>query len=41
VARYQEALKVPGARSMQHSQYNMIIDKKWVEERLKTPFERK
>jgi len=26
---------------MQHSQYNMIIDKKWVEERLKTPFERK
>jgi tetratricopeptide (TPR) repeat protein len=41
VARYQEALKVPGARSMQHSQYNMVIDKKWVEERLKTPFERK
>ena len=41
VARYQEALKVPGSPSMQHSQYNLTIDKPWVEERLKTPFERK
>ncbi len=41
VARYQEALKVPGSPRMQHSQYNLIIDKTWVEERLKTPFERK
>jgi tetratricopeptide (TPR) repeat protein len=41
VARYQEALKVPGSPSMQHSQYKLVIDKHWVEERLKTPFERK
>ena len=41
VACYQEALKVPGSPSMQHSQYNLVIDKQWVEERLKTPFERK
>jgi tetratricopeptide (TPR) repeat protein len=41
VARYQEALKVPGEHSMQHSQYNLVINKQWVEERLKTPFERK
>jgi tetratricopeptide (TPR) repeat protein len=41
VARYQEALKVPGAPTMRHDQYNLVIDKKWVEERLKTPFERK
>jgi hypothetical protein len=26
---------------MQHSQYNLVINKQWVEERLKTPFERK
>jgi len=26
---------------MQHNQYNMTIDKEWVEERLKTPFERR
>jgi hypothetical protein len=41
VAAYQEALKVPGTPSMRHDQYGMIIDKKWVEERLKVPFERK
>jgi len=41
VTQYQEALKVPGAPKMQHSQYNLTIDKPWVEERLKTPFERK
>jgi tetratricopeptide (TPR) repeat protein len=41
VASYQGALKVPGAQSMQHSQYNFVSDKPWVEERLKTPFERK
>jgi hypothetical protein len=41
VARYQEALKVPGSPSMEHSQYKLIINKQWVEERLKTPFERK
>lgn len=41
IASYQEALKVPGMPSMQHSQYKLIINKQWVEERLKTPFERK
>lgn len=41
VASYQQALKVPGEPSMQHSQYNLVIDKQWVEQRLKTPFERK
>ncbi|MGC9994083.1 MAG: M1 family aminopeptidase [Terriglobia bacterium] len=41
VTRYQEALKVPGSPKMRHSQYDLIIDKTWVEERLKTPFERK
>jgi len=41
VARYEEARKVPGSPNMQHSQYNMTIDKPWVEARLKTPFERK
>ena len=41
VARYQEALKVPGSPSVEHSQYGLTIDKRWVEERLKTPFVRK
>jgi tetratricopeptide (TPR) repeat protein len=41
VARYQEALKVPGSPNMQHAQYNMRINRAWVDERLKTPFERR
>jgi hypothetical protein len=41
VTRYEEALKLPGSPSMQHGQYNMTINKQWVEERLKTPFERR
>jgi tetratricopeptide (TPR) repeat protein len=41
MARYQEALKAPGSPSMRHDQYNLVIDKHWVEERLKTTFERK
>lgn len=40
VARYQEALKMPGSPNMTHSQYKMTINKDWVKERLKTPFER-
>ena len=32
---------MPGKPSMQHSQYSLVIDKQWVEERLKTPFERR
>lgn len=41
LAKYQSALEVPGAPSMQHSQYNLIINKDWVRERLNTPFERR
>ena len=41
IARYQEALKMPGTPSFQHGQYHLTIDKPWVEERLKTPFERR
>lgn len=41
VTRYQEALKIPGEHTTEHSQYNLVINKAWVEERLKTPFERK
>ena len=41
VACYQEALKAPWTRPMSHDQYSMFINKQWVEERLKTPFERK
>jgi tetratricopeptide (TPR) repeat protein len=41
LARYQEALKVQGSPTLQHSQYNMTINKAWVEERMRTPFERK
>jgi len=41
VVRYQEALKVPDPRTMKHDQYKLVINKQWVEERLKTPFERK
>jgi tetratricopeptide (TPR) repeat protein len=41
VSRYQEALRIPGSPTMQHDQYNMKIDKQWVEERLKTPFQRR
>jgi len=41
VERYQEALKMPGSPIMRHDQYNLVLNKQWVEERLKTPFERK
>jgi len=41
VGAYHEALKMPGAPSIRHDQYGLVIDKKWAEERLKTPFERK
>jgi tetratricopeptide (TPR) repeat protein len=41
VARYQEALKTPGSPNLRQDQYNLVINKQWVEERLKTPFERK
>ena len=39
---YQQALKIDTGSNpcMRHDQYNMTIDRKWVEERLKTPFVR-
>ena len=40
VARYEAALKVEGTPSMRHSQYNMTVNKAWVQERLKTPYQR-
>jgi len=41
IAAYREALAEPGNPSMRHDQYGIVIDKKWVEERLATPFTRK
>jgi tetratricopeptide (TPR) repeat protein len=38
IAAYTEALKYDTGNSMQHSQYGMIINRQWVEDRLKTPF---
>jgi hypothetical protein len=37
---YKEALKYAKGKIMTHSQFNMDIDSKWIEERLKTPFKR-
>ena len=40
--RYGRALKLDiGGSAMRHDQYGMIINRKWAEERLKTPFVRK
>lgn len=41
LARYQEALKIPGSPTMRHDQFHLVLNKAWVEERLKTPFVRK
>lgn len=41
VTRYQVALERSEGNSMQHDQYGMKLDQKWVEERLNTPFSRK
>jgi hypothetical protein len=38
---YKEALKYEKGQRMTHSQYNMLLDRKWIEERLKTPFKRR
>jgi tetratricopeptide (TPR) repeat protein len=35
---YQEALRFDTGESMRHDQFRIQMDKKWVEERLKTPF---
>lgn len=41
VGRYREALSVAGNAKIQHSQYNMVIDRAFVEQCLKEPFVRK
>jgi tetratricopeptide (TPR) repeat protein len=40
LACYRNALKLDTGDSVQHSQYQMVIDRNWVESRLKTPFTR-
>lgn len=40
VACYREALKKDNNFKIRHDNYGMIIDEKWVEERIKKPFER-
>ncbi len=39
VASYSEALENDPGRTLQHDQYGLRIDRAWVEERLKSPFE--
>jgi len=38
LARYREALALGGDPSMRHDQYGLILNRAWVEERLKKPF---
>lgn len=40
VACYKEALKRDDGYSMQHDQYRMVIDREWIEARMKVPFTR-
>ncbi len=39
IAFYKEALKHDSGQTMRHDQYGLQINKAWVEERLKTPFQ--
>jgi len=41
IAAYQKALDTPGNPAIRHDQFGLEINRKWVEERLKTPFERR
>ncbi len=41
VEKYRAALVIDADQAMRHSQYDMLIDRRWVKERLKTPFQRK
>jgi tetratricopeptide (TPR) repeat protein len=38
--RYREALNRDPGQSMQHTQYGMLVNRAWVEQRLETPFQR-
>jgi tetratricopeptide (TPR) repeat protein len=40
LAHYREALKYDTGESMRHDQFRITMNKKWLEERLKTPFSR-
>jgi hypothetical protein len=40
IVAYRHALDVPGSPTVRHDQYDMVLDRAWVEERLKTPFVR-
>jgi tetratricopeptide (TPR) repeat protein len=40
MAKYKAALAVEGNPTMRHDQYDMVINKKWVQARLWTPFKR-
>lgn len=40
IVEYEAALKVTGSPTFRHDQWKMVIDRKWIEERLKTPFSR-
>lgn len=37
---YRQALAVPGASTITHSQYKLVLDRAWVEKRLAVPFQR-
>jgi tetratricopeptide (TPR) repeat protein len=41
VQLYKEALQKDTGQTMRHDQYGMTVNRQWVEERLKTPFQRK
>jgi len=41
IAKYREALNKDTGGYVKHSQYGMTIDRKWIEKRLKEPFQRK
>ena len=41
IERYKEGLKRYSGDRVQHDQWGIWIDRKWIEERLKTPFDRK
>ncbi len=38
IESYKQALAISGNPTMQHSQFNLVLNRAWVEERLKTPF---
>jgi hypothetical protein len=37
---YRKAQKVTFSGTMQHDQYGIVIDARWIEERLQAPFKR-